>query len=71
MDTVRGTRSCKRHRSAPKASTARGSKQICIPMMPEQYEAIWANAKQVRAFLETALAASPELFPAAMSNGYR
>ena len=71
METVRRTRSCNRHRSAPKASTARGSKQICIPMMREQYDEIWDDAKQVRAYLEKILAESPELFPEAISDGYR
>ncbi|MGF1523048.1 MAG: hypothetical protein ACFBSF_12095 [Leptolyngbyaceae cyanobacterium] len=71
MATIRQTRSCQRHRSAPKASTARGSKQICLPMSREQYDAIWADAQQVRTFVEKVWAESPELFPGAIANGYR
>ncbi len=40
-------------------------------MSREQYDAIGAGAQQVRTFVEKVWAASPEVFPEAMSGGYR
>ncbi|MGF1522827.1 MAG: hypothetical protein ACFBSF_10985 [Leptolyngbyaceae cyanobacterium] len=40
-------------------------------MSREQYDAIVADAQQVRTFVEKVWTESPEVFPEAMSGGYR
>jgi len=67
----RRTRTCNRNRSSSSATTAKGSKQICIPMEPQQYEAIWHNPTAVRQLLDRLIAESAELFPASIVQGYQ
>jgi hypothetical protein len=71
MDKKGQTRLCNRNRSDPASFTPRGSKQICIPMLQEQYNEIWHDAEQVRNVMDKLIEESPELFPSSISAGYR
>ena len=70
MDAQNQTRSCRRERTEVGQKTPRGSRQICIPMDREKYDAIWRDAMQVREYLDEVIAGYPELFPASISQGY-
>jgi hypothetical protein len=50
---------------------ARGSKTICIPCSPEQYERIVDDPMLFREFLDRQIEAAPELFPPEIRRGYR
>lgn len=71
MDAQRRTRSCSRGRMPRAEGTARGTRQICIPMTRDVYDRIWDDARQVRRFLEPLIQISPELFPKGIENGYQ
>lgn len=71
MDAQRRTRSCSRGRMPRDEGTARGSRQICIPMTHDVYDRIWDDAGQVRRFLEPLIRTSPELFPKGIEGGYQ
>lgn len=70
MDATQ-TRSCKRDRVDHSGKTAKGSRQICIPMTQAQYSRIWENAAATRDYLDSVLAEHPEIFPASMTQGYQ
>ena len=70
MKREKRPRSCHRYRTAKSQETARGSRQICIPMTPSQYATIWPDAAQVRRYLAPLIQQSPELFPPEMHAGY-
>lgn len=69
MDARQRTRSCSRGRMPRDEGTARGSRQICIPMTRDLYDRIWHDAGQVRRFLEPLIRTSPELFPKGIEEG--
>ena len=69
MEAERRTRSCNRART-PRCETPRGSKQICIPMTRDAYDAIWDDPREVRRLLESLIEESPELFPDGIQNGF-
>jgi hypothetical protein len=71
MDTQARTRSCLRQPPTPSEQTPRGSKQICLPMTREDYDAMWDDARKVRSFLDRLIGQSPELFPEAITDGYQ
>ncbi len=71
MDAQKRTRSCTRQRMPQPQGTARGSRQICVPMTRELYDAIWKDAGEVRQFLQTQIQQSPELFPGGVENGFQ
>ena len=71
MDAQNQTRSCRRERTEVGQKTPRGSRQICIPMDREKYEAIWHDAMQVREYLDQVIAGYPELFPCMMGTTVR
>ena len=54
----------------PPPQPPRGAKQIVIPMIREQYDDLWHDAKRVRAFLAGWAQSAPELFPADFGRGY-
>ena len=70
MDAQGRTRQVNRDRSERGEQSARGAKQIVIPMTRTQYDELWTDARQVRATVDRLLAESPELFPAGMADGY-
>ena len=70
MDAQGRTRRVNRDRSEPGQQSVRGAKQIVILMTRTQYDNIWADARQVRAYVDRILAESPELFPDGMAKGY-
>ena len=70
MDAQHQTRSCIRERGEVSQTAPRGSRQICIPMDKEKYDAIWGDAIQVREYLDQTIADYPELFPNSIANGY-
>ena len=70
MDAQGRTRRVNRDRSERGEQSARGAKQIVIPMTQTQYDELWTDARQVRATVDRLLAESPELFPAGMADGY-
>lgn len=47
-----------------------GSRQICVPMTRQLYDDIWDDAAKVRMLLDRLIEESPELFPAAIADGY-
>ena len=49
----------------------RGSKTICIPCEPKRYGELVKDDKRFRRYVDALYARHPELFPAAMSAGYR
>jgi hypothetical protein len=49
----------------------RGSKTLCIPCQPEYYGELEKDPKRFRRYVDQVYAQNPELFPAAMSAGYR
>jgi len=49
----------------------RGSKTICIPCDPEQYPELVADAGCFRRYVDNLWRAHPELFPAALGEGYQ
>ena len=70
MEAQKRTRRVNRERSQRGEQAQRGAKQIVIPMTRSQYDEIWTDPWQVRAYLERWLADAPELFPAGMADGY-
>ena len=70
MKREKRPRSCHRYRTVKSPETARGSRQICIPMTPSQYATIWPDAAQVRHYLAPLIQQSPELFPPEIHAGY-
>lgn len=70
MDVQRKTRSCSREAGPQKEGILRGSRQICIPMMRDNYDRIWCQADEVRRLLEALIQSSPELFPRGIQDGY-
>ena len=71
MDAQVQTRSCDRKRGQVGQLTSKGSRQICIPMTREQYDVIWNNPASVREYLEPLIRDYPEMFPAAVAEGYQ
>ena len=67
----RRTRTCNRDRKPSSATTVKGSKQICIPMGPQHYEAIWHDPTAMRQWLDRLIAESVELFPPSIEHGYQ
>ena len=50
---------------------ARGSKRICVPIARAEYERIVLEPQAFRQWLDPLIAQYPELFPAAMAQGYQ
>ena len=71
MGITSRTRSCMKDRSASKSDTAKGSKQICIPMDRQTYKTIWHDAGAMRGLLDKLIDEFPEIFPAAIKQGYQ
>lgn len=67
----RRTRTCNRDRNPSSATTVKGSKQICIPLNPQQYALIWHNPTAIRQLLDRLIAESAELFPSSIQQGYQ
>jgi hypothetical protein len=65
------TRSCDRKRGQVGQLTSKGSRQICIPMTRGQYDVIWNNPASVREYLQPLICDYPEMFPAAVAEGYQ
>ncbi len=70
MDAAQ-TRSCERDRPSGTEKTAKGSRQICIPMTQDQYKQIWDQPIAVRDYLDSLIPEHPEIFPASMAQGYQ
>lgn len=70
MDAQKRTRRVNRDRTERSEQSARGAKQIVIPMTRPQYDELWTDARQVRGYVDQVLAEAPELFPAGMAEGY-
>ena len=51
--------------------TAKGSKRICIPIEPEEYEQVVDDKKAFRQLLDRYIEQYPELFPADIGQGYK
>ena len=51
-------------------ASARGAKQIVIPMTQQQSDDIWHDADRVRSFIEQCARSASELFPAGFDQGY-
>jgi len=52
-------------------SLAHGSKRICLPIARAEYERIVGDPQTFRQWLDPLIAQYPELFPAAMAQGYQ
>jgi hypothetical protein len=50
---------------------AQGSKRICLPITRAEYERIVVDPQAFRRWLDPLIAQHPELFPAAMAQGYQ
>ena len=48
----------------------RASRRITLPIPPDEYEALMKDAPHYRACLDKWIALYPELFPAAIQQGY-
>ncbi len=72
MDSQQRRRNIQRDRQGdqPRKSASYGSRQICLPMDREEYDAIWNDKGKVRLWLDQMIAKHPEIFPKAISNGY-
>lgn len=70
MEAQKRTRRVNRDRSERGEQSPRGSKQIVISMTRTQYDQMWTDARQVRAYVDRLLAEVPELFPPGMAQGY-
>lgn len=70
MDAQQRTRRVNRDRGERGEQAPRGAKQLVMPMTRTEYDEIWADARQVRAWVDRLLAEAPELFPAGMADGY-
>ncbi len=69
-------RSCSRKQGKPGKLTdtpelPRGAKTICIPFEPTSYPEVVRDNKRFRSLVDEAYAQHPELFPAAMGEGYQ
>jgi len=53
------------------STLARGSKSICLPFDPQSYRELVQNEVEFRRHVDALYARHPELFPAAMGEGYR
>ena len=71
MDAQPKTRRINRQRNTPPTQPPRGARQIVIPMTREQYDELWPQPEQLRAFLDKRVQDAPELFPAGFHQGYR
>lgn len=71
MDAVQRTRRCCRTQNTEDRQAGNGTQQICLSMDRETYDRIWHDAVAVRAEVEAALKRSPELFPPAITQGFR
>ena len=71
MDAQRRTRKLNRERSSRPSQEARGAKQICIPMEPDEYDRLWHDPQQLRQYLEKLIVAFPELFPPGIEQGFQ
>ena len=71
MDAHRRTRGCCRGKGVRGPGQSRGSQQICVPMERELYDQIWHDHARVRQWLESLIAASPELFPVGIADGFQ
>ena len=56
MDAQGRTRRVNRDRSERGEPSARGAKQIVIPMTQTQYDELWTDARQVRAYIDRLIA---------------
>lgn len=72
MDSPQRRRKTLRDRqpAAPHRAADYGSRQICVPLTKQLHDAIWDDPAKVRTWLDQMIAAHPELFPAAIANGY-
>ncbi|MDA1055901.1 MAG: hypothetical protein O3C40_36410 [Planctomycetota bacterium] len=70
MEAQKRTRRVNRERSQRGEQAPRGARQIVIPMTRTQYDEMWADPRQVRAYVNGLRAEAPELFPAGMAEGY-
>jgi hypothetical protein len=52
-------------------SPVRGHKTICIPCSPQEYERAVDDPEAFRTLLDREIAATPELFPPEIRQGYR
>lgn len=69
-------RSCSRKQGVPRKlkctlELPRGAKTICIPFEPTSYPEVVRDNKRFRSLVDEAYAQHPELFPAAMGEGYK
>ena len=64
------TRHVNRERSTASPQAPRGSKQIVIPMIRQQYEELWFHSSRLRTFVDGVAGEFPELFPAGFQEGY-
>lgn len=71
MGTTSRTRSCVKARSASMNFTAKGSKQICIPLSRQKHDQIWHDSDAVRSFLDQLIREFPEIFPSTIKQGYQ
>ncbi len=70
MDARPKTRQVNRERKTPPLQAPRGAKQIVIPMTRQQYDEIWQDSQNVRAFVDEWAQSAPELFPEGFGQGY-
>ena len=69
MDAQQRTRRVNRDRGERGEQAPRGAKQLVMPMTRTEYDEIWADARQVRAWVDRLLAEAPELFGFIMTLG--
>ena len=67
---ARRARHCCRTQIVQRQQGNRGSKQICLILTREQFEAVWHEPAAVRAIVDAQRREFPELFPVRM-DGYR
>ena len=69
MSTKGHSRECNREKDFDPLSNT--SKQICLPIEPEEYQRILLDAKSFRHYLDSTIEQYPELFPLAIQHGYK
>jgi len=68
MDSPQRTRKCSREKDFD--PLANKSKQICLPIEPEEYHRIFDDAAAFRHYLDGMIERYPGLFPATIRHGY-
>lgn len=68
MEAPQRTRKCSREKDFD--PLAKQSKQVCLPIEPEEYHRILDDATAFRHYLDGMIERHPELFPAAIRHGY-